>query len=192
MERRPGIGIFSGSWLCFQNITTNRIWPPGTTAGKFQIPNIMKAVYSTSVLLMSMFLATGVFAAKFTPPGIVPIHIVFSGKAYWDGATKSCLPRERGGCCHIWVDALAPGTGEIFGEMAPVSGNILQLTVSKSKGMGPDTYMKYFSDGKFTVDGSITFDPNVLSKLGVNVNLVVPAGSYPFILKGDLLIITFN
>jgi hypothetical protein len=152
----------------------------------------MKTIYRTTVLLMSVFLAITVFSAKFIPASVIPIHVVISSKAYWDGPTKSCLPRVKGGCCHIWIEGMVSGQGEISGEMDLLKGNIFQLTVSKDKGMNNETYLKYFSDEKFILDGPITFDPGVLKKLGIDGNYVVSSGTYPVTTNGELLTITFN
>jgi hypothetical protein len=152
----------------------------------------MKTIYRTLFCVLSFFLANSVFSENFIPPMMRQIHVVFSAKAYWDGITKSCLPREKGGCCHIWTERMEPGPGEISGEMILVRGGIFQLTVSRDKGMDKETYVKYFSDGKFILDGPVTFDPDVLSKLGVDGRYVVPSGTYPFTANGDLLTITFK
>ena len=152
----------------------------------------MKTIYRISFPLMSILLAFGVFAAKMVPPGIVPIHVVFSSKAYWDGPSKSCLPREKGGCCHIWLDGMEPGPGEISGELVLFNGKIFQLSFSRSKGLKNETYLKYFTDGKFTLDGPVTFDPNVLSKLEIDEKYVIPPGTYSVTANGDLLTIIFK
>jgi hypothetical protein len=152
----------------------------------------MKTIYRTSLFLTGILLAVGVSAAKFVPPGIIPIHIVFSAKAYWDGPTKSCLPRDKGGCCHIWIEGMEPGPGEIIGELILIKGNIFQLTVSKVKGIKAETYNSNFSNGKFNLDGTMTFDPNILSKFGIDTKYFVPPGIYSVTTNGDMLTIIFK
>jgi hypothetical protein len=152
----------------------------------------MKTMYRISALLVSLLLAVNVIAVKAIPGSIFPIHVVFSAKSYWDGPSKSCLPREKGGCCHLWLEGMEPGPGEISGELVMLRGKIIQLTVSRVKGMNNETYLKYFSDGKFTLEGPITFEPNVLTRLGIEGYYVVPAGTYPFTSNGDVITITFK
>ncbi len=123
---------------------------------------------------------------------MLQIHVVFSAKAYWDGPTKSCIPREKGGCCHIWVEGMEPGPGEMAGEMTMVRDKTCQFTVSRSKGMNTEHRMNCFSDGKFNLDGPLTFDPDLLKKLGFDENFTVPAGTYPVTFSGDILTITFK
>ena len=106
----------------------------------------MKTNYRAAFLLMGLLLAISGFSTKLTPTLMLPVHIVFSAKSYWDGATKSCLPREKGGCCHIWLEGMEPGPGEISGEMVLVKNKIIQLTVSRGKGLNRETWLKYFSD----------------------------------------------
>jgi len=73
-----------------------------------------------------------------------------------------------------------------------VKGTIIQLSASRGKGMNKETYMKYFSDGKFNLDGPMTFDPKVLSQLGIGSDYVVPSGTYPVTINGDMLTVTFK
>jgi hypothetical protein len=153
---------------------------------------IMKAIYRNSLILVAALFTLSAVATKVITAGMLPIHVVFSAKAYWDGPSKSCIPREKGGCCHIWMDGMEPGPGDIPGEMTMSRGNSLQLAVSRGKGMNNESWRKYIADGKFILDGPITFDPEVLSRLGAEKGVVVPAGSYPVTSNGDQLIITFQ
>ncbi|MEI7896386.1 MAG: hypothetical protein WCJ26_05085 [bacterium] len=152
----------------------------------------MKTIYRTSVLFLFVLLGINASAANLFPARMLSVHVAVSAKAYWDGQTKSCLPREKGGCCHIWLEGMNPGPGEISGELVFVNGNTFQLTVSRGKGMTNETYLKYFSEGKFNQDGPVTFDPAVLSKLGIEASYVIPSGSYPATISGDLVTITFR
>jgi len=152
----------------------------------------MKTISKTAFLMISILLCNSIFSAKFSTIPLFPIHVVFSAKSYWDGETKSCIPREKGGCCHIWLEGMVPGPGEISGEMVLVRGKVIQLTVSRIKGMNKETHMRFFSEGFFTLDGPITFDPDILFKLGLRDSYVVPAGKYPYSMNGDVITITFK
>jgi hypothetical protein len=153
---------------------------------------IMKTIFRISLLSIATFIAFGAVSANVFQPKFLSIHIVMSSKSYWDGPTKSCIPREKGGCCHIWTDGMTTGAGEISGELSTERSRMLQLTVSRGKGMNNDTYLKYFSDGRFTLDGPVSFDPNILSGLGLDPGYTIPAGAYPFTANGDKLTITFK
>lgn len=122
----------------------------------------------------------------------LPIHVVFSAKAYWDGPSKSCIPREKGGCCHIWLGDMQPGAGEFVADIVLMKDKVIQATVSRGKGMNKETFLKYFSDGKFNLDGPITFDPAVLGRLGLDAGYVIPPGAYPVTTNGDQMTITFR
>jgi hypothetical protein len=124
-------------------------------------------------------------------PALFGIHVVITSKAYWDGPSKSCLPREKGGCCHMWTDNM-PGPGQIVGELsnAPASG--LQLKISQTKGIDKETFMNHFRNGRFDIRGPITFEPEVLSKLGLSANFTVAQGEYPYTVNGDEITIRFK
>jgi hypothetical protein len=151
----------------------------------------MKTVKYILILVAGILFGGNVPAAGL-PSGMLSVHVAVSAKAYWDGATKSCIPREKGGCCHIWVEAMEPGPGEICGDMALIRGNIFQLSFSRGKGLNNDTWQRYFADGKFLADGPITFDPAVLMQLGLPGGYVIPSGSYPVAVNGDQIVITFK
>ncbi len=139
---------------------------------------------------MSLFLAFNFITANAAPHGVLGIHVVFSAKAYWDGQTKSCCPREKGGCCHIWLDRFV-GPGQITGTMETSGGNLI-FTASKSKGMQPETYGQLFNAGKFILDGPMTFSSEVLSKLGLRSDFILPAGAYSCSFNGDDIVITLK
>jgi hypothetical protein len=87
---------------------------------------------------------------------------------------------------------MEPGAGEITAEIVLVKDKIIQATVSRGKGMTKETFMRYFSEGKFNLDGPITFDPAVLSRLGIDAGYVVPPGAYPVNTNGDQMTIIFR
>ena len=152
----------------------------------------MKTTFKSIALLLSLVFTTGVFSATSHAVMKLPVHVVFSAKAYWDGPSKSCIPREKGGCCHIWLDGMEPGAGEITADIVLVKDKIIQATVSRGKGMTKETFMRYFSEGKFNIDGPITFDPAVLSRLCIDAGYVVPTGAYPVNTNGDQMTIIFR
>ncbi len=151
----------------------------------------MKTISKIFAIFLSMFLAFNVMAVNTTPCGIFNIHVVMSAKSYWDGASKSCLPREKGGCCHIWFDR-AIGPGQMGGNLEMDANLLFTFTTSKSKGMQPETFDQLFRGGKFILDGPLTFSQEVLSKLGLKNDFTIPGGAYPCSFNGDDIIITFK
>lgn len=123
-------------------------------------------------------------------PGWFSIHVVFSAKAYWDGNLKSCVPREKGGCCHIWTDNL-PGPGQIIGELMTTDNSVV-FVISKSKGLDRETYNEFFSQGQFILDGPITFEPEILNKVSLPRAFSVPSGKYRVTLTGDEIKVYFK
>jgi len=148
----------------------------------------MKTTIKIAVILLSLFMVFQFVRVNAASRGIIPIHVVFSAKAYWDGQTKSCLPREKGGCCHIWMDQPI-GTGQIIGNLEINPEGSLVFTVSKTNGMQAETFKQYFEGGKFLLDGSLTFSAEVLSKLGLKSDFTISAGIFPCTFKGDTIII---
>ncbi|MFZ4520528.1 MAG: hypothetical protein ACOYNC_02415 [Bacteroidales bacterium] len=151
----------------------------------------MKTCFRAVIILMSIMVSLNLMAVK-PPSGMLALHVVVSAKSYWDGPSKSCIPREKGGCCHIWVDGMEPGPGEISGEMVVLRDKVIQFTVSRGKGMNNETYRNVFNGGSFTLEGPVTFDPKVLSGLGLDVSYSIPAGRYPYAVNGDRLTIMFR
>ena len=184
--------ILSGSELCFQNFTTKPDPAAGKIGRKQKNINTMKTMRFLSALLICLLLAGFVKNSDATPPGLFGVHVVISSKSYWDGPSQSCLPREHGGCCHIWIDGMVPGPGEISGEIEILRGKELKFTVSRAKGVSAELYRQYFSGGKFTLDGPVTFESRVLEKLGLDPNFVLAPGVYPVSVRGDDLIVTFK
>jgi hypothetical protein len=152
----------------------------------------MKTLKNCFVLLMALLPGLPVFSGALVSPPKLPLHIVFSSKAYWDNASKSCIPREKGGCCHIWIEGMVPGSGEIAGDLVITAGNSLQFTFTRRKGMNNETSRPYLIGGQFVLDGPVTFEPEVLSRLGAERNLIIPAGTYPVAQNGDTITVTFK
>lgn len=149
-------------------------------------------------LILCLALLPGILTALTATASLTPappaafIHVVISSKSYWDGPTKSCLPREKGGCCHLWIEGMVPGPGEIGGDLLPAGGRTLQLVVKLQKGLKNDVWQSGFRDNTYTLDGAITFEPEVLARLGLDRNFTIPAGTYPCSTSGDLATITFR
>lgn len=141
--------------------------------------------------LAILFVSGIVSGSQASSPFIINIHVVFSSKAYWDGASQSCLPREKGGCCHIWADNF-PGPGQIIGELAAEGPRLLTFTISRSKGIDRETFNEVFSRGKFSMNGEVSFSPEVLKKLSLPPSYAVPTGDYRFTVAGDIITVYFN
>ena len=137
---------------------------------------------------MSLFMVFHIITVNAAPKGIIGIHVIFSSKAYWDGVTKSCLPRDKGGCCHVWVDH-AVGPGQIIGTLENAGNGKLIFTTSKAAGMQPETFTQLFIGDKFVLEGTLTFSSEVLSKLGLKSDFTIPGGTYPFTTNGDSITI---
>ena len=91
----------------------------------------------------------------------------------------------------MWTESM-PGPGQIVGELsnAPASG--LQLKISQTKGIDKETFMNHFRNGRFDIRGPITFEPEVLSKLGLSANFTIAQGEYPYTVNGDEITIRFK
>ena len=121
------------------------------------------------------------------------ISISFSTRSYWDGTTKSCLPRTRGWCLHIELDAKAPvNEGAIIGEINNLTTTGLTLTFNKKTGVTQEIFSKFFKNGKFILDGVGTMDEEVARKLGLPPSYTISEGVYNYNETGDLVTITFK
>lgn len=118
-------------------------------------------------------------------------EIVFSAKAYWDGQTKSCLPREKGCCFHISFNAIIL-EGQMIGEMTYTATDGLVFTFNKRTGITPQTFKELFGSGKFVLDGTGTLSDEIIRMLRLPVNYTIPAGNYGFRTSGDMISITFK
>lgn len=140
--------------------------------------------------LISFFTVSAVNHNSIPNPPIFGIKISFSTKAYWDG--NQCAPREKGCCFHIEMTMVPPGPGQISGEMSYSMEGGLRLTTSKKDGISVDAFTELFRKGKFIINGPGTFSQDLLSKLGLNANYIVPEGEYPYTIEGDKITIIFK
>jgi hypothetical protein len=121
------------------------------------------------------------------------ISISFSTRSYWDGTTKSCLPRARGWCLHFELDSKNPvSEGAIRGEVSNLSTTGLTLTFSKKTGITAETFAKYFRNGKFFLDGEGSMAEEIARKLELSPTYTIPEGNYTYKEAGDTITIFFN
>lgn len=116
---------------------------------------------------------------------------VFASKAYWDGQTQSCVPRDRGCCIHIGFST-QPIDGQITGEMNYSASSGIVFKFSKSSGITPKTLHDLVKDGKFYLDGKGTFSEEVIKILGLPLSYSIPAGYYPCSVEGDIVTVTLK
>lgn len=117
------------------------------------------------------------------------IEVTFSSKAYWDGPTKSCMPREKGCCFHISFATVLDG--QMGGDLTNNSSG-LAFKISKTKGITPGVYKEFFSTGKFHLEGEGTFSEEILQKLGLPRGYVLKEGYYSIKEEGDNLTVYFK
>jgi len=158
----------------------------GEIKNKLQMKNAILIIFLSLVTMFGT--CTMMNASNVSPVGI---GVSLSSKAYWDGPTQSCLPREKGFCLHIAIN-LMPVHGQIFGTIEQKEGKTLELTVSRNKGIDKETFYELFKAGKFIADGPITFSTDVLEKLKLPASYSIPAGEYPFSIEGDRITIYFK
>ena len=126
-------------------------------------------------------------------PSFLGLSVSFSTRAYWDGPTQGCLPRERGWCLHISIDATAPMPGgTICGEINNLATTGLTLTFNKKTGITPETFSKFFRNGKFNLDGEGTMAGEITGKLGLPPSFIIPEGTYNYMETGDIVTINFK
>jgi hypothetical protein len=152
----------------------------------------MKTIKLFTVLILSIVIVSRIsFATSAYSPSFLGISIIMTSKAYWDGPTKSCLPRDKGFCCHIAFNTM-PGHGQISGTLEVNESNILVLSVSKPAGLDRETYNEYFSKDKFILDGDLTFSQEVLNKLRLPAGFTISSGEYPYTTAGETIRIYFK
>jgi hypothetical protein len=152
----------------------------------------MKTIKFFTMLVLSVVIISRIsFATSAYSPSFLGINIIMTSKAYWDGPTKSCLPRDKGFCCHISVTAM-PGHGQISGTLEVNESNTLVLSVSKPSGLDRETYNEYFSKDKFLLDGDLTFSQEILNKLRLPAGFTISSGEYPYTTTGEMIRIYFK
>jgi hypothetical protein len=147
-----------------------------------------KVLAIVSLMVMVLGMNSNSFAFKYQL--LTGINIDFSTKAYWDGPSKSCLPREHGFCFHISFD-LNNQSDRMQGTLDNSALNGLTLTFSKKTGAvsGVNELLK---GGYFTMDGDATFSEELLMKLGLPKGYTIKAGKYPYSDNGSSITVSFN
>jgi len=184
--------VFSGRCnRCFHNQMIVRRLPAGNTAGRNKKMNPMK-----KILIISGFVIAILFgsfqksnAVCSAPSGII---IDFSSKAYWDGPSQSCLPRDKGCCFHISVSIGILSPGIIHGTLDQSRDGALTFSFSKSTGVLSSTLMDFCKRGMFVLDGTGTFSDEILKKLGLPSGFKLPSGQYPYVENGDVVTVTLK
>jgi hypothetical protein len=161
----------------------------GCNGSNFFNIRIMKKVI-IFVFLISIFTVVTANNMRVMNPPILGIKISFSTKAYWNGT--ECADRIKGCCLHIEMNMVPPGPGQIVGEISSSADGGLRLIASKKDGILQATFTDLFRKGKFIVNGTGTFSQDLLSKLGLDANFIIPEGEYPYSIEGDKITIIFK
>jgi hypothetical protein len=147
-------------------------------------------------LLVSLSLLMAVTSAKASASTTAPLlglRVSFSTHAYWDGVTKSCLPRPKGWCLHFEIEAITiVQTGSIRGDISNLATTGLTLSFNKKTGIASETFSRYFSNGRFWLEGEGTIAGDVLARLGLPASYVIPEGWYNYAETGDMVTIIFR
>lgn len=119
------------------------------------------------------------------------LTIVFASKAYWDGPSQSCLPRDKGCCFHIgFTTSLLDG--QIIGELNYTPGAGLTFTFNKRTGITAATFNELCKSGKFYLDGTGTLSEEILRMLKMPESYSIPSGYYSYRVEGEVVSVTFN
>ncbi len=152
-----------------------------------------KIIFLISVSLLILISSTKTTAGTPSSGSLLGISISFSTRAYWAGPEQGCQPRERGWCLHISIDATAPVPGgTICGEISNLGTTGLMLSFNKKTGVTPETFTKFFKNGKFFIDGEGTMSEEIARKLGLAPSYSIPEGVYNYKETGDMVTITFK
>ena len=122
----------------------------------------------------------------------IGIGIDFSSKAYWDGTTKSCLPRDKGCCFHISIEFKVIEKGQIRGTLETRPNNEIAFSFSKRGGILPETWKELVNNGYFILDGDGTFSEEILRTLGLSANFRLSVGKYSYTENGDVVTVIFK
>jgi hypothetical protein len=132
-------------------------------------------------------------AEKPSMASFLGISISFSTHSYWDGESKSCLPRAKGWCLHFEMDAKAPATdGAIRGEVSNTATMGLSLSFNKKTGITPDMFSKLFRNGRFFLEGEVTMPEDLARKLELPTSFTIPEGYYNYKENGDIVTLFFR
>lgn len=151
----------------------------------------MKKILSISSFILVVLLGSfqNSNAVNSAPLGV---GISFSSKAYWDGTTHSCLPRDKGCCIHIEFIPIVPGPGQINGTLEIRQNNEIAFSFSKRGGILSETWNELSKNGYFMLDGDGTFSQEILKKLGLPANFKLSEGRYPYTENGDVVTVVFK
>jgi len=149
------------------------------------------------VLLFSGFIIVVLLFCAFQKstagnPSPIGIGIDFSSKAYWDGPSKSCLPRDKGCCFHISIDLDVLAPGHINGTLETRQNGEIAFSFSKRGGILPETWKELVKNGYFILDGNGTFSEEVLKKLGLPPSFKLSEGKYSYSENGDFVTVIFK
>ena len=145
-------------------------------------------------LLMALFsIQTKAEPCFASSPSFLGISVAFSTRAYWAGPDDGCQPRERGWCLHISIDSRGQvPEGTIIGEISNLATTGLTLTFSKRSGVTPETFRKFFRNGKFNLEGEGTLAEEIAKKLGLILSYKISEGLYNFKEDSDQVTIFFK
>jgi hypothetical protein len=119
------------------------------------------------------------------------IEVTFTSKAYWDGTTKSCLPRDKGCCLHISFNVPLLDH-QIFGDLTNYEGQGVKLSFSKKSGIQKETLTDLTKTGKFYLDGEGTLSEELLKTLKLPLSFKISPGYYPYQESGDQVTVFFK
>jgi len=149
----------------------------------------MKKILFLSTLIVLIIAGIAVKASNSTT--FSQIDVVFSSKAYWDGPTQSCLPRDKGCCLHFSFKVLVLDN-QIFGDLSNNNGKGVKLTFSRNIGIQKETLTELTKTGKFYIDGEGTLSEELLKALKLPLSYKITPGYYPYQENGDLITVFFK
>ena len=153
----------------------------------------MKKIFLMTGLSLVMIIFSMNTKGSAPQSGSKRFSISFSTRAYWAGPTNGCLPRERGWCLHIAVDRIVGvPIGSIVGDISNQPAIGLAIHFNKKTGITPETFSKFFKDGKFHLDGPGTMPEELIRQLELPPAYVIPEGYYPYKEDGDMVLIVFK
>jgi hypothetical protein len=182
---------FSGSCnYYFQKSIIDRNLPAGNAANikKCKIIVMKKIMFLSTLVVL---IIAGIAVKATNSAAFSQIEIIFSSKAYWDGTTKSCLPRDKGCCLHISLDVPLLDH-QIFGDLTNYEGKGVKFTFSKKSGIQQETLAELTKTGKFYLDGDGTLSEELLKTLRLPLSYKISPGYYPYQENGDIITIIFK
>jgi hypothetical protein len=149
----------------------------------------MKKITFFLTLVVLIIVGNAVKATTFETSS--QIEVIFASKAYWDGPTKSCLPRDKGCCLHFSfkVPILED---QIFGDLTNYEGQGVKLSFSKKSGVQQGTLNGLIKNGKFYLEGEGTMSEELLKALKLPSTYIIPPGYYTYEERGDIITVFFK